>query len=147
MSNERAAVARPPGGRYAVLVVDDDPVALETTAAILEDWHEVHATTDVAEAFRILDRREIDVIVSDWRMPMIDGVEFLRRVMRRGQPIACLLVSGAVDELAGEVAPEQRKFIAVLRKPFSAPQLLDRVASLGRIAAMKSSVRRMRGTE
>jgi CheY-like chemotaxis protein len=139
-----------PGGgatRYGVLVVDDDLVALETTVALLEDDHDVVGTSDVGEAFELLEKHAIHVIVSDWRMPGIDGVEFLRRAMRSGRPIACLLVSGAADQLFDEVPLEHRRLIAVLKKPFSPAQLRERVAGLGRIAAMKGSVHRMRGGE
>lgn len=131
--------------RYAVLVVDDDPIALETTLACLEELHEVVGTTKADDALRWLDRRHFDVIVSDWRMPGLDGVQLLTRVARRERPIACLLVSGAIDELSSEVPAEQRRLLAVLAKPFSTEQMLDRIAQLGRIAAMKDEVRRMRG--
>ncbi len=131
--------------RYAVLLVDDDPIALETTAACLEDFHDVVSTTKADEALKLLDRCRFDVVVSDWRMPGLDGVQLLTRVAKREPPIACLLISGAIDELASQVPADQRRLLAILAKPFSAEQLLDRIAQLGRIAAMKDEVRRLRG--
>lgn len=133
-----------PFQRYTILVVDDDPIALETSVACLEAFHDVTSTTRADEALRMLDRRRFDVVVSDWRMPGLDGIELLSRVARRPEPIACLLVSGSIDELASEVPAEHRRLLAVLAKPFSTEQMLERIAHLGRIAAMKTEVQRLR---
>lgn len=130
--------------RHVILVVDDDPIALETTVACLEDHHDVVWTTRSEDALRWLDRRAFDVVVSDWRMPGLNGVELLTRVSQRERPIGCLLISGSLDELALEVPPQHRRFMGVLAKPFSTAQMLDRIAQLARITAMKTEVRRLR---
>jgi DNA-binding NtrC family response regulator len=133
--------------RQAILVVDDDPIALETMIASLEEYHDVVGVESAEEALKSIERRRFDVIVSDWHMPGLDGVELLSRVARRDPPIACLLVSGAIGDLASQVPIEQRRLLAILAKPFTTDQILDRIDQLGRIAAMKDQVRRMRGPQ
>ncbi len=66
-----------------ILVVDDDTNILEVIRTRLEanDYY-VEIQADPLEALNCVKEKEFDVIVSDIRMPHIDGMEFLRRVQR-----------------------------------------------------------------
>ncbi|NUP12671.1 MAG: response regulator [Polyangiaceae bacterium] len=132
--------------RYAVLLVDDDRDMLDTLTATLEDFHDVVATTEPGVALTYIAEREFQVVIADWMMPSMDGIEFFRRVSRIGRPTTCLLISGRIEALGSEVSREDRKMLGLLAKPFSEKQLLERVEQLGRLATMKQTVERMRGT-
>jgi signal transduction histidine kinase len=68
-----------------VLVVDDEPDALELIRRVLQERGAVPATAASGqEALRALEESTPDVIVSDIGMPMMDGFEFMRRVRERG---------------------------------------------------------------
>ena len=135
-----------PRSKYRVLVLDDDKAMLDTLVATLEDFHIVDATTEPALALAYLSEREYHVVVADWMMPSMDGIEFFRRVSKLGKPITCLLVTGRIEELGSEVSREDRKSLGLLAKPFTERQLLERVDQMGRLSAMKQSVTRLRGT-
>lgn len=67
-----------------ILIAEDDPVSLTILQAALEsDGHEVVTTTSGAEAWERFDLEPVRVIVSDWMMPGIDGLELCRRVRAR----------------------------------------------------------------
>ena len=67
-----------------ILIAEDDPVSLKILQAALQsDGHEVVMATDGMEAWERYDRGPVRVIVSDWMMPGIDGLEFCRRVRAR----------------------------------------------------------------
>lgn len=135
-----------PRQRRSLLVVDDDRAMLETLVAMLDQFHDVVGTTEPSLALAYLAEREFHVVVADWMMPAMNGVEFFRRVTTLGKPVTCLLITGRIEEFGAEVCREDRRMIGILAKPFTERQLLERVDQLGRLAAMKQQVTKLRGT-
>jgi len=69
-----------------ILIADDDPVSLKILqSALRSDGHEVIATTNGTEAWDRFDLTPVRVVVSDWMMPGMDGLEFCRRVRARAK--------------------------------------------------------------
>ena len=67
-----------------ILISEDDPVSLKILEATLESHgHEVITSTSGSEAWEKFDREPARVIVSDWMMPGMDGLELCRRVRER----------------------------------------------------------------
>jgi DNA-binding NtrC family response regulator len=130
--------------RYSVLVVDDDPAVLETMVAILEQSFDVVGSTSARDALELLHAQRFHVVVSDWRMPDADGMQFLRKVRALPRPTACLLVTGHLDALANEVDWEDRKTVGLLQKPFDPAQLISRVEHLARLTTMRETTRELR---
>ncbi len=133
--------------RYSVLVVDDDAALLETTVAVLEEQHKVVGTCFPREALRMARSGEYQVIVTDWMMPRMTGLELYRAVCQLDLGIACILMTGRMEEFAEENSREERKLLGLISKPFLPAQLLARVNQLGRLATMKMSVKRLRSGE
>lgn len=86
------------GGRdpkTRVLVVDDEPIILETMSAILEgEGFLVRTAEDRFAALVALRQMPPDVIISDLRMPNMSGFEFLSVVRRRFPHIPIIAISG-----------------------------------------------------
>ncbi len=80
-----AELERNKDNRKLILVVDDDTALLECLSLMLEVGLGVEAVlaVDGEEALRLLDQKIPAVIVTDIRMPNIDGVELVRRVRER----------------------------------------------------------------
>jgi diguanylate cyclase (GGDEF)-like protein len=67
--------------RLRTLVVDDDPVVRHMMQTLMQSWgHDVREAVHAGMALEILESEIFDVIVSDIRMPGMDGIELLRRV-------------------------------------------------------------------
>lgn len=81
----------------AILVVDDEVRSLESLARILGEDFEVHTSSSVVEANRILEKEWIQVVLCDQRMPDQSGVEFLKTVRARWPEIIRMIVSGYTD--------------------------------------------------
>lgn len=65
-----------------ILVVDDEQDVLETLPEILNKWgHQSFVARDGFEGLKIFQENEIDVVISDIRMPEMDGLELLQRVL------------------------------------------------------------------
>ncbi|MDD4254702.1 MAG: response regulator [Methanofollis sp.] len=87
----------------SVLLVDDDPMILDITRLYLERWGEFSVTTceGATEALDILDNRSFDAIISDYEMPDMDGIEFLKVVRERGETSPFIIFTGHGREEIG----------------------------------------------
>ena len=79
-----------------ILVVDDDPMAAELTAAILEETgYSVITAEHGVEALECLDgNQSIEAVVSDMNMPLISGLELFRAIRDRGLCLPFILLTG-----------------------------------------------------
>lgn len=69
----------------SVLIADDDELVREFLQLLIEELGCTALTaTDGAEALTMLRAHHIDVLVTDWMMPEIDGIELVRRVRAQG---------------------------------------------------------------
>ncbi len=79
-----------------VLFVDDEPALLDVSRIFLERGGELKVDTcnSVSEAFELLKDRSYDAIVSDYEMPSINGIEFLKRLRVMGDPTPFIIFTG-----------------------------------------------------
>ncbi|HEY5460317.1 MAG TPA: sigma-54 dependent transcriptional regulator [Deferrimonas sp.] len=106
------------GAKIHILVIDDDAVACEfLQEALLRAGHEVDSFTSAREALE-KDLKEFDLLLSDIRMPDMDGLEFLRKVHERRPELPVILMT-AFGSL--ETTMEALRFGAsdYISKPFS----------------------------
>lgn len=80
----------------SVLYVDDEPNLLEITKLFLEKDGDINVDTveSAQEALEILDRDRYDAIVSDYLMPGMDGIEFLKRIRNHGFSTPFIIFTG-----------------------------------------------------
>lgn len=89
---------------YRILLVDDDPSIRKLGSMLLESKnYEVLCAEDGFEGLTALKRSLPDIIISDLRMPNMNGFEFLSVVRRRFPVIPVIVISG---EFSGMTVPE-----------------------------------------
>ncbi len=112
-----------------ILVVDDEKSILDLVEEILtQDGHQVDVASRGDEALDYVSKRDYDLIITDIRMPGIDGRELYRRVREMNRDLARAMVFITGDT----VAVETRQFIQrvsnpVLVKPFKMRELREAV--------------------
>ena len=110
-----------------ILVVDDDDDVRGFLAEALESsGHEVEQASDGEAAHRRLLAREFHVLVTDLKMPRLDGMELLRR-MRSAQPELEIIVLTAHGNVAGAVEAIKLGAFDYLEKPLESPAALRRI--------------------
>lgn len=79
-----------------ILIVDDDPDILDLLRLEFEDDPTCHAdiTTDVVKALALARKRQYEVIITDWRMPVMNGTEFVYGLRRQGCTSFIIIYSG-----------------------------------------------------
>ena len=88
-----------------ILVVDDEPDMLKVTAMLLEfEGFRVHTAGDGQAALRLLATQSVDLVLTDWMMPTMSGIELCRQL--RGDPhtrhIPIILNTSAASTPEGE---------------------------------------------
>jgi phosphoserine phosphatase RsbU/P len=69
-----------------ILIAEDDPIAAKVLRLTLKNFdHEVVVATDGAEAWQMFDADPVRLIISDWMMPGMDGLQLCDRVRNRAQ--------------------------------------------------------------
>lgn len=121
-------------GRTRVMIVDDEPHLANTLRMLLEDRHDVVATTQSEQAVRILiEGAPIDVVLCDVMMPDPNGMEVFRRVTERRPELKSrfIFMTGGTYTVATEKFLEATSAPTV-QKPFDATsveKLIARVAA------------------
>ncbi len=113
-----------------ILLVDDEP----DLRTIIAEWFKregsrVLVAEDGAEALNIIQANQVDVVVSDVRMPVMDGITLLKKVKASGYKSSVMFVSGFTDV----IKPRESYDLgveAVMSKPVERKQLIAAVASL-----------------
>src|SRR5215472_5276781 len=105
-----------------ILFVDDEPQLLEGLRRLLspqrKDWDMRFAASGEA-ALAVMENTEIDVVVTDMRMPGMDGADLLTRVHHRYPNVMRIVLSGHFDVEAGlRAVPVAHQFLMKPCDPF-----------------------------
>lgn len=124
-----------------ILVVDDDDIAIQVARKVLSNGgHDVLVAADGEEALELIRRDEIRIVVSDWNMPKMDGIQlckFIRSTIVMGYVYFILVTSrNSRQDLLEGLASGADDFIT---KPFVPAELLVRVKNAQRILSLETS--------
>lgn len=111
-----------------VLLAEDEP----TTALLLASWlrhdgHEVMVAPDGSQALLLDEGTSADLVVTDINMPVMTGVELLKRIREKRPAVPAVIVSSAIDQAEGFLRDGQTIFI---KKPVSSATLHDAIEHL-----------------
>jgi len=96
-----------------ILIVDDAKVIRSALSELLEaEGYAVACAADGREALRSLAQRPFDLLVTDWRMPVLDGCELIRELRRAEKDIPVILLSLEVEDLPPDIRGEIHRAVA-----------------------------------
>jgi DNA-binding NtrC family response regulator len=118
-----------------ILLIDDEERILTGLRLLLKREFTVITTTDPETAFETLRHNKVSVIISDQRMPTIEGVEVLRRARQISPSTTRLLLTGYADLQAVIGAVNDGEVYRYLHKPWENDALLEIVRDAAQISA------------
>ena len=106
-----------------ILVADDDPKVTSSVGKFLKArGHRVHEAEDGVAAVEILQREAIDIVITDLKMPGMDGFEVLREARRLSPDAEVILITGYDDAESAFRAMREGAF-DFFSKPFKVEEL------------------------
>lgn len=110
-----------------LITEDEDSLRSFVARALRLDGHETHEAADGAEGLEKLSEASYDLLLSDIRMPVMDGIELAHRASSDFPDMKILLMTGYAEqrERADDLAS---KIVDVVSKPFALPDIRSAVA-------------------
>lgn len=109
-----------------ILVVDDEAAILDICRHNLErQGYEVITALNALVALEILERDRIDLVLSDFRMPVMDGIAFLHKVKGQWPQLGFIMMTAYWISNHQEIEKFKNLMIAFLRKPFEFSDLIS----------------------
>ena len=124
-----------------VLVVDDDAAVLDSVAALLGNDYEVLTAPGGEEGLEVLEGQRVDVVISDYKMPGMDGLAFLVEVKKRFPDSVRVLMTAYADMnlvIRAMNEGEISRFASKPYKPFDFLRIVEdccRIAEASRVTA------------
>src|SRR5207253_997977 len=129
------AIQTLPGTGRRILVVDDEPSIVDAVATALRyEGYEVDEASNGRDALGVVLSREPDLVVLDWMLPDLDGIEVGRRLREQGFKTAILFLT-AKDSTENKVEALRAGGDDYVTKPFSLAEVVARVQAILRRTA------------
>lgn len=104
-----------------ILYVDDEEVNLKVFQLLFRNTYEVITCDDPTKALQMLEDNEVDLIVTDYKMPILNGMELIEQVKAKHPSKLCIILSGFLES---EVVMDKGKIFAFISKPLQKAQLI-----------------------
>ncbi len=121
--------------KYTILLVDDEVANLKTITAYLEeaseDYH-ILSTANSQIALRVIQEKELDLVIADWRMPEVSGLDLIQH-FRQVHPFKrppFIVITGTYTRAEDLKRAMDLGAVDFLRKPVNKVELWARVSSV-----------------
>lgn len=122
-----------------ILVVDDDKDNLDLFTIVLEHvGFKVNSYSDPVKALEEFRPNNYDLLILDYLMPSLNGLELYKRMKQIDESIKALILTASQEQVLIQYNHELREVILkVVRKPIGIPKLLDEIDSIVRLKKTK----------
>jgi putative two-component system response regulator len=123
-----------------ILIVDDDPVSLDLLEEVLRAYsYDVEKATDARQAFEMICQGDFRVVLSDWNMPKMSGIELCSRIRRRHlSAYVYFILLTSLDRSQHLITGLQAGADDFISKPFNPDELTVRLRAAERITSLES---------
>lgn len=109
-----------------IVVVDDEEMVLTSISSFLglETEYTIKTFTSAKDALAFIDGNEIDLVISDYLMPEMNGIEFLAKVREMRPEVPRIILTGYADKENAIKAINEVGLFQYIEKPWSNDDLL-----------------------
>ncbi|GAB2573853.1 response regulator [Dyella jejuensis] len=131
MSKDSALKSKPSisdTSKKILLVDDHDGVRTTTAALLIELGHHVIEAADGAQALELMRQQtgDVDLVVSDYAMPLLSGGEIIRQLRTKKPGLGAIIITGYADS---EAITGTAEGVVILTKPFTSQCLQDAIVA------------------
>lgn len=120
---------RRPVSPKRILVVEDEMLAaLSIRTVLMADGHMVEIAEDAERALVLLQASQFDIVLTDFKLPNMDGLELADAIKRDYPGMPVILVTAYAEKIGGNMGKVSNVDL-VISKPFSVPELQRAVQS------------------
>lgn len=114
-----------------ILVVDDYYTMTQLVRNLLKSlgFHKIDEARDGSSALALMAERQYDLVISDWNMKPMTGIELLRTLRASGNKVPFILVT-AENAVENVIEAKQAGVSGYLMKPFNAGSLKSRLVAI-----------------
>lgn len=122
-----------------ILIAEDEPVSRRLLQSYLQKWgHEVVVTTNGLEAWQMFEQGEFPLVITDWMMPEMDGVDLIRRIRQSERSFhVYILLLTARSQKEDVVEGMESGADDFVTKPFDRDELRVRLRVGERVSALE----------
>ncbi len=126
-----------------ILLADDDLVTLRLLEKHIQSWdHDIYAAQNGLDAWDIASTTDIDMVITDWNMPGLDGLELCQRIRNADLPgYVYLIIVSAKDTNRDIVTGLRGGIDDYITKPFDFNELRERIETGARIVTLERELR------
>jgi response regulator RpfG family c-di-GMP phosphodiesterase len=146
MTSPTAVLPRAAAHTASILLVDDEIAILDGLRRQLRKRFDVYTANSGAEALELLTSVPVAVVVSDMRMPQMDGATFLAGVRARYPDTVRILLTGETDTQAAIKAVNEGQIYRFLTKPCPSDVLVDEISSAVELNRLVTAEKELLGT-
>lgn len=116
-----------------ILIIDDDNQIVTGTSEILDSaGYEVMSATSAKQGYEMAVAQSPDIILLDWMMPEMSGMQFLEKYRQEGFQTPVIMLTGKGDEATYESLALDGGADVYIPKPYNASALLSQIKALKR---------------
>lgn len=114
--------------KIKLLYVDDESINIKLFSLNFKKLYDLYSAISGAEGLKIIESVTIDVIVSDYKMPKMNGLEFLSKAKELNPNIKCFLVSAYMEAEIRHLTLGSTILEGYISKPWKRQNLIDLIA-------------------
>ncbi len=135
-----------------ILIVDDEPDNLVSIVTIFENAqenYEIYQALNAKLALKIVDKEKLDLIITDWEMPGINGIEFIKRLKQNpeAKDIPVIMCTGVMTSSENLETALKAGAVDYIRKPIDKIELIARVRSMLVLSASFQEIKSLNETK
>jgi DNA-binding NtrC family response regulator len=123
-----------------ILIIDDDPVVRNYLRSVLKDKLNVFAVEAPSTGFRIIENENIDILICDFKLPEMDGLQVLEKIKNEHPDIAVIMIS-SVGDMDVVINALRQGAIDFIRKPLALNEIWLAIERTRKYTELNSNLR------
>lgn len=108
----------------SILYVDDEPINLKLFELNFRDKYQVITTPSPLEAINIIEKEDIKLLISDFKMPVLNGMQLIEKIKVIKPKVICFILSGYLEN---EVVTDKTIVHRYIMKPYNKASVLQEI--------------------